>query len=87
MSRVDLVNKNLFSQFQPKKNDSLENFVRHSLANTARVARITKIKQNSRLRKRKGQEGPREVRKFRKNRKSNILVTLAIFASECKIFL
>ena len=37
-----LLTKICFRNFSQKKNDSLENFVRHSLANTARVARITK---------------------------------------------
>ena len=46
MSRNDLVNKNWlansFRNFR-KRNDSLENFVRQSLANITRVARITKF--------------------------------------------
>ena len=40
MSRIDLATK-LFSQFLQKKKDSQEHFVRHSLANIARVARKT----------------------------------------------
>ena len=76
MSRIDLVNKNLpanlFSQFQQKKNDSQENFVRHSLANIARVARIT----NSRLRMRKAKKGLEESANFAKVAKVTFLVLL-----------
>ena len=47
MSRNDLVNKlnwlaNSFRNFR-KRNDSLENFVRQSLANITRVARIINL--------------------------------------------
>lgn len=58
----------LFPNFS-KTNESEENFIRHLLANIAKIARMTK--QNCRLTKRKGKEGPLEVHKFCKKRKSN----------------
>ena len=46
MSRIERTSKNLQPKFFrncTKKNDSQENFVRHSLANIAKIARITNL--------------------------------------------
>ena len=69
MSRIELCRKDLLAIFfisiLAKKDDSQENFVRHFLANIARMSRKTNLGKFS-LVKKKGKEGPRELCKFRK---------------------
>ena len=53
-----------FKNFR-KRNDSLENFVRQSLANITRVARITNLKKNLDLEREKAKKGPQNPAKLK----------------------